>query len=165
MREAEEQLRDAAARLGRLEGKNVEKRDIRIIIGGGDDTKSWRIERGGGSREHRPGPEPRPDVRPTVPSVPGTPGDVVRPRDDSDRRLRDLERRLDEVMRQLDRMRRDMQGPRPDDRPRERRPERDTREKLPDATPGVDRDPKRDPNLERRERSRIEIDLSRPQRK
>src|SRR5262249_52438541 len=151
VREAEERLREAAARLGRLEGKHVERRDIRIIIGGGEDTKGWRIERGAGRQiEHRPTPETRPDARPIGRGErPGGPGDDLRPGGDSDRRLRDLERRLDEGMRQLERMRQDMQPPRPDDRPRERRPEGDTREKPPETTPRSERDLKRDPNLER----------------
>ncbi|MBI1915451.1 MAG: hypothetical protein HYS12_12050 [Planctomycetes bacterium] len=208
VREAEERLRDAAARLGRLEGKHVERRDIRIIIGGGDGPKGWRFERGaGGGRDDkgRPTPQPRtagqpghppgpqsvpPGHRPVPGARPPGPGerppvhdDVLRPTGDSDRRLRDLERRLDEVMRQLEMMRRNMQGPRDDRRPDDRRPEGGTRERRsvgpekdtrpeggtrerrPDAPPGVERDPKRDPNLERRERPRTETDPPRPERK
>src|SRR5262249_38130803 len=155
VREAEERLRDAAARLGRLEGKQVEKRNIRIIIG----RDQYDVERIPARIElprlhlkpgapEQPTPRPRAETRPMRCGETAPPADdVVRPREGSDRRLRNLERRLEEVMRQLEMMRRDMRGPRDGERGRDRRPEEDRRERREEKAP----------EETRREHSRIEL--------
>src|SRR5207244_2004510 len=68
VREAEERLKDAAVRLGQLEGKQVERRDIRIIIG-----------RDHSNLERSLPPTPRPETRPVVPSTSPPPTRVGSP--------------------------------------------------------------------------------------
>src|SRR5262249_38753630 len=100
MRLAEERLRDAAARLGKLEGKNVEKRDIRIIIGGdegkgwriiGDDVKGWRID-GDGVKGWR---IERSNRLPGVPVVPPIPREKRKPVDPATGRPTPQDEKLD----------------------------------------------------------------------
>ncbi len=136
VRQTEERLRDAAARLGRAEGREVERGDIRIIIVRPGDRPPGRNTPappavrppqppqppGRTPSPAPPGAPARPGtgtgagagavpMRPGVPGVPGLPGGVGRGRgDDGDRRIRDLERRLDELQRLLEEMRRQMRG-------------------------------------------------------
>jgi beta-lactamase regulating signal transducer with metallopeptidase domain len=160
LRATEERLRAAAVHLARLEGKQVEKRDIRIIIGDGagwrhervvpGEGRGWRIERSPAPETVRPGA----DRDPRRPQLPGTPAPGGgRPSDRDSDRLRAVERRLEEVIKQLEKMQRQMQGPR-DRRPEGPRDDRpaDPAEKRPQTEP---------PPVERREGSRIEIEIDR----
>src|SRR5262249_47858766 len=136
LRATEERLRDAVAQLARLEGKHVEKRDIRIIIGDGAgwrfervvpaEIRGWRIERPGTVPADRVRPVPPRDGDMRVPETADRPGapDRRRPSERDGDRLRAVERRLEEVIKQLEKMQRQMQGPRDrrPDGPRDDRP-------------------------------------------
>jgi len=156
LRATEERLRDAAAQLARLEGKHVEKRDIRIIIGDGAgwrfervvpaEVRGWRIE-----RPLVPETARRPPLPGTPAAEPRAPGGGRTSDRDSDR-LRAVERRLEEVIKQLEKMQRQMQSP------RDRRPDgpRDDGPVDPGRRPQAE-----PPTVERRKERGIEIEIDR----